>query len=702
MLKTYKFAKIVLKKTCDSLCKVRVFLHDYIILHQASKQLFCSNVTLPFYYVIILVVQHSKMRSGSCYYSNSVKYSSKKVTSSTLTSKGETIHHLSCSASILPVHKAYSLETETHSEFILVKLKQFSFNGTKMVACLHGGMSFYEFELYKKATLGKEIINLCSNSSSHEDKESELIYASASTQLLIVLYTSPHSSIQLQITWSSSFCRGVFINPCKGNQKYVILPPKNMMGINHVPCFFIQIGPQISDSRYKRGIQLGCEASYRLKPPPGEWSTILLHASFSGSIGSDLATFVFQNTEDKEGNKSGRPCQENLAKFAESAKLEPKSEWFWGYKTDNLPQKNLRTGLTKSSIKTKLRVSSERVTNSKLSHLFLTVNDYSESVLLLKLHFTKETTEVGFIQTKHRMFNLNQPGQFVCLRKHVQGLLDNNIVLSLGASLKKSLGKCSVGKIMMSSNLCLEYKSLLNFLEIDSSMVKHLLAENIFRVCVTDPNRTRADTLMWTAELYSNLFAFASRLLISVPGKITDAKLFVDSNSTCAGSIESKWQEQPEDTTDLPSNIEIDHHLLKCMPLFYLSKNIRQLGGFMEQCKSICKTPWGYKDRRCLDRLDSKFKKNEKMRHPPFELLSRDLYSGWTKPDRSSWFDAKQICAEIGSELPSIFSENDIKQLAEYIKLVSFTLLVAHVFLGIHKKVILQVKFKKCFPMFEQ
>lgn len=71
-----------------------------------------------------------------------------------------------------------------------------------------------------------------------------------------------------------------------------------------------------------------------------------------------------------------------------------------------------------------------------------------------------------------------------------------------------------------------------------------------------------------------------------------------------------------------------------------------------------------------------------KKHHFHYELLSRDLFGDYDKPKPRTWYQAKKMCVTSLGYLPSFVSENDTVELVEFLRRVSFTALVTHIFIG--------------------
>ena len=71
------------------------------------------------------------------------------------------------------------------------------------------------------------------------------------------------------------------------------------------------------------------------------------------------------------------------------------------------------------------------------------------------------------------------------------------------------------------------------------------------------------------------------------------------------------------------------------------------------------------------------------------ELLSRNLKGDYDEPIAHTWYEANKMCNDRGRNLPSFVSYQDVEKLKKFLKKVSWSALVTHIFIGIHKKVIM-------------
>ena len=68
-------------------------------------------------------------------------------------------------------------------------------------------------------------------------------------------------------------------------------------------------------------------------------------------------------------------------------------------------------------------------------------------------------------------------------------------------------------------------------------------------------------------------------------------------------------------------------------------------------------------------------------------ILSRDLRGDYEVPMSRTWTEASDMCAGRDMSLPSFVSQEDVDSLVNYLKHVSWSALVTHLFIGIYCQV---------------
>ena len=574
--------------------------------------------------------------------------------------------------------------TNSRNTFINVKIKQINFTGWKVPGCIYGGVSFHES--YMDLSLGygfayHETFNLCGNytfykqlftnrTESLDNKNIIGEYTSASSNILISL--NHHLSNILNITFelSTTSCKGIFANPCIGAVFPFNLKLHNILDYptDQVPCKAVQIGFSVlfTARLYSSScLRYGAADLFKINHTKSTWCGAnlkyfqIFHESRYNSLENNETfkgdAFVFyynvQRNDSVFLQKSKFECREclgNLNNFFERFETNEATGPAMFFKNSELHRGVTIYDIEKNKPKYKTQsrsfeilLSPHKTQTGQYDSFWTTVKLFSESISILTFNYIKcnQSSQVQ-LQTGTSSLSSNM-NENICLRKPVKGILKQNMIIELTFEGKVNCYTCSLGILKFYSNLCYSFREAYS----DSLIgIYHIP----FEFCVDKKtNYFGEDQLIWTANLTYDIFYSSNmKLLVDLPGKLFDAE-FLKIKDICRSGVMCQlkytWTNipPPKFITD-GSNLEL---------------YIRQI------------------------RNDYFYEKHK------YQIVSRDLWGDYEEPVPHNWYEANETCSLRGENLPSFTSYEEVEDLLNYLKRVSWSALVNYMFVGIYQKV---------------
>ncbi len=621
----------------------------------------------------------------------------------------ETITHLTTlHASVFGhFHNVTRFKTPKHI-FIKISIKKLVQSGINNPTCEYGGMSFTENET--------EILRFCSFLLAENGNKVSFPFSSSSHDILLVIYAEGTTQLDILFDAASTNCQGVFVNPCKPRlfaANYCLHPFRKF------PLSSGTVFPKEQEENLWRygfpfknpggkclAVQLSllfltpgtasnqvCKRAFFIRPCHGQgqwvhkcdgkWNGAQLELSHhfvapkysNPNPKEEFAKLALYNSHNLNSGSvvvtnRNVPCKENVNDLNEfHANQVENSVWLKRLTFYNSILPN-STGMNKFALNIRLSKTQEKTYDA----LLLSFEPFSQSAVVLTMEFTSgkldenlqfSSTNLTTVQNSH-----------ICLRNSFKAVLDNNIFVSLEMDHKRNFSQ-HVADLVMSINLCLS-EDYLHTLRIGlNHELSYFTGENIFQTCVPKKMNKGEDSLIWTSKLSSMLFATSQSLDVSLPGKIVDAQLVLNSrdhseSNAHDGSLRVMWFVKPEEVRFNPET------------------GLNDCYGFSTFLRdTILKRPPGHKETYSTRNVLNchNFTHPHRKRNFSYDLMSRNFLGDYEIPQPRSWLRAREICSTRGQHLPVITFGKDVMILMEYVEKLSFTALLTHIFIGILKQV---------------
>ncbi len=644
-------------------------------------------------------------------------------------------------------HQEITRLTSPPDMFINVSIHRVSTTANPNSECFNAGISFMESYF--------EVLRFCHNFSTESERNFYYPYISASNDIIVTIYADNGAKVDTEISFCTSLCQGLFVNPCIleqtplphpifGNPWFAgkVFPDKFQ---NHVwvydslnkndakNCLVVQLAmlysTHPSENFYvQHSSVMGCSNLFHIKTCRGDgqwtekcsnmWSSAYVtlfnhhwapHGShpISGLTFKDTVSLGFVNkvslisqTRENQSFSSLHMdrCKENILrrkKFRYFSKPVDKSEWFKRFTFYSTEKENVpnRSHIDKMFLNVTISKTQERTYDI----LFIDLQPLSKTVVTLKMEI-----QSGELVDNHMIHSAPHllPNHSLCLRQPIKGILSKNCILEMTLLSTKGNINQEIGDVLINTNLCFSFWK--SFGKLGSEEAMYFIREYMFQSCVFNKSNKGEKQLVWKSVLKTGLFASGRSVKVEMPGKILNAQLYFTNPKIQSLVFSLRFFLLPHQ-----NNLTKDQ-VAACMNIglseehrYFIYGNLSQLFRISwpkrrrsSSCRWCRQFPFPLlSDSNLPERFEQICYK--RWQTFPLELVSRNIWGSFEQTTPTSWLKAADMCLKRESHLPSITSSEDAASIVEFVKEISVSVALMNMFIGITQQVMLRQFGKK-------